>query len=243
MYRVTPQDEADLKAYREANPEFAAWVDALQTRAAATEAAEHEVLPEPDAGVALDLVPYVHGYYNNQNTGGNACGQAAIATILDYHNYNPYNLPKPVYDSADGKYHFDNDAIINRIRAQFGPDIVAGLLGTSGGRIADALRAYGMRATCSYSGAATAGWDRIWASVKNWVSANHPVICIIDCGKIGGTPFTAHWAVVYNISGGRVHFANWGSPSSSLTEAEFTAAWHCWFLPPGFNHCTIFPQR
>ena len=45
----------------------------------------------------------------------------------------------------------------------------------------------------------------------------------------------------YKYTGGRVYLGNMGgSWNSSPTANQFLNAWHCWFLPYGFNHCAVY---
>lgn len=186
-------------------------------------------------------IDYLHSYYSSRPyVDWNKCGQAAVATLLDYHGLNPYGLEKPVYDARDGRYHWDDGEIVDRIKADFPPDYFLGLFGTSGGRIRDALVSGGLEAESVSSRDDSAG-RRIWEEVKRSVSAGLPVIVIMDRGKLGGRPFAAHWGVVYRVENSTVRLANCKN-CDTVPEARFLRAFHCGFMPPKFNHCAVFSR-
>ena len=167
----------------------------------------------------------------------NRCGQAAVATMLDYHGLDPYGLPKPVYDALDCRYHWDDGEIIDSIKEEFPPDHVLGLFGTTAGRIRDALASAGLEAHTASSRRVSEG-RRIWEDVKRSAAAGLPVIVIMDVGKLGGRPFTAHWGVLYKVEHSTVHLANTGM--SRVPEELFLRAFRCRFMLPTFNHCAVF---
>src|SRR5215207_7684167 len=60
-------------------------------------------------------IDYLHSYHSSRpRVDWNRCGQAAVATLLDYHGLNPYGLNKPIYDENDGHRHWANGEIIDR---------------------------------------------------------------------------------------------------------------------------------
>jgi len=186
------------------------------------------------------VINYLHCYVNDRpDTDWNTCGQAAIATISDYWGRNPYGLWQVEYDWHNGRWYWDDGQAIDAIRNHgFGPDVVFGW-GTTGGRIADALRSYGCSASVGYSGFASWGWQGLWSSLQNYVYWNHPVPVMIDLGAIGGSTWGVHWAICYKVDGGRVYLGNCPWNPNPLIN-DFLNAWHCWFLPYGFNHCAVF---
>ncbi len=162
--------------------------------------------------------------------------------MLDYHGLDPYGLPKPVYDERDGRYHWDDGEIIDSIKEEFPPDHALGLFGTTAGRIRDALASAGLEAHTASSPRVREG-RRIWEDVKRSASAGLPVIVIMDMGKLGGRPFTAHWGVLYRVQHSTVHLANTGM--SRVPEELFLGAFRCRFMLPAFHHCAVFcrPRR
>lgn len=184
---------------------------------------------------------YVHSYYSSRPyVDWNKCGQAAVATLLDYHRLDPYGLEKSVYDARDGRYHWDDGEVIDRITADFPPDYFLGLFGTSGRRIRDALVSGGLEAESVSSRDAREG-RRIWEKVKRSANEGLPATVIMDRGKLGGRPFTAHWGVVYGVEDSTVHLANCKG-LNTVPEARFLRAFRCGFMPPGFNHCAVFSR-
>jgi hypothetical protein len=172
----------------------------------------------------------------------NRCGQAAVATVLDYHGLDPYGLPKPVYDERDCRYHWDDGEIIDRIKEEFPPDHALGLFGTTAGRIRDTLASAGLEAHTASSRRVREG-RRIWEDAKRSAAAGLPVIVIMAMGKLGGRPFTAHWGVLYRVHNSTVHLANTGM--SRVPEELFLHAFRCRSMLPTFNHCAVFcrPHR
>jgi hypothetical protein len=111
----------------------------------------------------------------------NKCGQAAVATILDYYGLDPYELERPVYDAHDGGYHWRDDRIIDRIKERF-----------PGAQISRALAHAGLETRVAHSTDVGVGRE-IWEGVKRLANAGYPVVVILDRGMLGGCPFTAHW--------------------------------------------------
>ncbi|MEV0385560.1 hypothetical protein [Nonomuraea sp. NPDC050643] len=192
------------------------------------------------AAVAGMQLTVLHAYRNNRPQDWNTCGQAAIATVLDFHGRDPFGLPRPRL-GVDGKQHWDDGEIIDALQnAGYRPDVVFGL-GSTGGLIRDALLANGLSAGVGWSGAFSGGWQDQWRTLQAYVALGRPVPVCVDLGVFGGSYFTAHWAVAYRIENDTVHLANcpW---APQVPVARFLQAWHCWFLPIGFNHCGVYAQ-
>ncbi len=188
-------------------------------------------------------IDYLHSYHSSRpRVAWNRCGQAAVATVLDYHGLNPFGLKKPLYDTKDGRYHWDDGQIIDRITENFPPDNLFGLFGTSAGQLVRALTSAGLEAGAASSPETDKG-QTIWEEVKRSVGAGLPVIVIMDRRKLGGLrPFAAHWGVVYKVANSTVYLANTKN-ISRVAEARFMRAFHCRFMPAQFNHCAVFSWR
>jgi hypothetical protein len=186
------------------------------------------------------MIDYLHCYANYRpNVDWNTCGQAAIATITDYWGRNPYGLGRPDYDWHNNRWYWDDGQAIDAIKnGGYGPDVVFGW-GTTGGRIRDALQSYGLNASVGYSGFFSWGWENLWASLQNYVYWNRPVPVMIDLGAIGGPAWGVHWAIAYKVAGNQVYLGNCPWNSHPWVN-DFLNAWHCWFLPYGFNHCGVY---
>lgn len=92
---------------------------------------EPDVPDDPDPNPPGPARPPISNFYAYTGVGWNTCGQAAIASMLDYLGKDPFGLPRVVRGS-DGRMHWDNRAIINALQsAGFGPDVVFGF-GTTG---------------------------------------------------------------------------------------------------------------
>lgn len=184
---------------------------------------------------------YLHSYHSSRPwVDWNRCGQAAVATIYDYYGSNPYGLEKPVYDAKDDSYHWEDGKIIDRIKEDFPPNHAFGLLGTSAQQIARALEfgALETRIACSRD---TVEGRKIWEDVKRYANDGHPVIVIMDRGKLGGRPFAAHWGVVHSAAECEIRLANTKNVAK-VRESVFLRAFACRFMPSAFNHCAIFSR-
>jgi len=121
-----------------------------------------------------------HAYGNSRpDVDWNTCGQAAIASMLDHLGRDPFGLPR-VRRGIDGRMHWDDGAVIDAlINAGFGPDVAFGF-GTTGGRIRDALFAYGCnQAYEEHSGLFSAGWQGLWERLKVFLrDLKTPVQCL-----------------------------------------------------------------
>ena len=183
----------------------------------------------------------MHPYYSSRpRVDWNRCGQAAVAAVLDHHGLNPYGLKKPAYDESDGRHHWEDGEVIDRISEEFPPDHLFGLLGTTPDQLARALEFGGLEA--SWASSRAEDHERaIWETVKRSVAAGLPVMVIMDSGKLGGRPLAAHWGVVYRIEDPTVYLANTRNVATVL-EARFLRTFKCWFMPPRFNHCAVFAR-
>ncbi|GAA3573394.1 hypothetical protein GCM10022419_062950 [Nonomuraea rosea] len=162
------------------------------------------------------------------------------STILDFHGLDPFSLARPRL-GVDGKQHWDDGEIIDALIANgHGPDVLFGL-GSTGGGIVNALTAYGLNAEAGWSGAFSGGWQDQWRTLLSYVELGRPVPVCLDLGAIGGGWYTAHWAVAYRIENDTVFLGNcpW---MPQVPVAQFLHAWHCWFLPFGFNHLGVYAR-
>jgi hypothetical protein len=184
----------------------------------------------------------LHSYHSSRPwVDWNRCGQAAVATLLDYHRLDPYGLKKPIFDERDGRHHWVDGEIIDRICEEFPPNHLFGLLGTTPDQLAKALLFAGLEASWAASRDAGEGRQKIWEEVERSVEANLPAIVIMDNGTLGGRPLAAHWGVVYRIEDSIVHLAN-TKDITTVPEARFLRAFKCWFMPPRFHHCAVFAR-
>jgi hypothetical protein len=180
-----------------------------------------------------------HAYCNcRANVDWNTCGQAATASLTDFHHKDPYSLPRP------GGF-WDDGTVIDAIKnGGFGPDVVFGW-GTTPDRIRDALRSYGLNAQSGHSGLFFSDWPTQWNSLLFSVYYyRQPAAVLVDIGMLGGPAFGAHWPIAwrmdYTPSGMRVHLANMGSWVSQPMQDQFLQAWQCRQLPYGFNHAAVY---
>jgi hypothetical protein len=184
---------------------------------------------------------YVHSYYSSRSlVDWNRCGQAAVATMFDFHGLDPYGLDRPIFDRRDNRYHWRDGEVIDRINESHPPDHFAGLFGTTPRQLSMALESGGLKARISSSPNPERG-RVLWEEAKRSMASGSPVIVILDRHKIGGRPFAAHWAVAYRVEDTTVHLAN-TSGVETASEASFLRAFRCRFMPKPFNHCAILPS-
>jgi hypothetical protein len=232
----------DVAAIDPASREFVAWSRSqrLTGRDLAVELESQVVCPPPSGdGRTIGTLYAYRNATGDPDRDWNTAGTAAIATIADFHDRDPYRLPRPVR-GPDGRVHWDTAAVVDAIvAAGYGPDVVFGW-GTTGGRITDALRSYGLTADVGYSGLFAAGWERQWRVLRAYLERGLPVPVLVDLGAFpGGRWYAPHWAIAYARVDGVVRLANcrW---ARSADDATFLRAWHCWYLPYGFNHCAVY---
>jgi hypothetical protein len=189
-------------------------------------------------GVTQPLQSF-YAYANSRNPQDwNTCGQAAIASITDFHYKNPYSLPR----SWDG--HWDEGAIVDAIIAGgFGPDVIFGW-GTTPGRISSALSSYGLNARTGCSGFLFDDWQGQWNSLLECVyHMATPTPVLVDLGLLGGPAWTCHWPIAwrmdYTSTGMLIYLANcpW---APQVSESQFLDAWACRQLPIGLNHAGVY---
>jgi hypothetical protein len=224
----------------------ATYKDWVQT-APQESSANQQVVPQ-DAPTARTLLAtsaqlsYIHAYINYRpKVDWNTCGQAAMGTLLDFHNLDPYHLARTVVDGQDNQNHWFDGDIIDALKADgLDSDNPFGL-GMTVFRVRDGLRKWGLRADAAYSGFLYQGWQSLWDSLQQYVAAGIPVPVLIHLGDIGGPMFTAHWPIVYRIDGGMVYLGNCGWAPQVAVD-QFLVAWQCRFLPYTYNHCGVFVQ-
>jgi hypothetical protein len=184
----------------------------------------------------------LHSYHSSRpRVDWNRCGQAAVATLLDYHGLDPYGLKKPNYDEIDGRLHWVDGEIIDRICEDFPPNNVFGVFGTTPAQLAKALRFAGLEASWAASMNRGKGRQKVWEEVKRSVEAGLPVIVSMDMGKLGDPHLRTHWGVIYRIDDSYVYLAN-AKNLTMVPEARFLRAFECWFMLPRFHHCAVFAR-
>ena len=163
-----------------------------------------------------------------------------MATVLDYHRLDPYGLNKPIYDENDGHRHWADGEIIDRICADFPPDHLFGLFGTTPGQLGKVLRSAGLEVSWAASTNIGKGRQQIWEEVKRSVRS-----------KLARHSLYGHeqaWRSSLECPLGRdlpsreipyVHLANTKN-IAMVPKARFLRAFECWFMLPRFHHCAVF---
>jgi hypothetical protein len=185
----------------------------------------------------------LYAYSNSRaNVDWNTCGQAAIATVLDFHGADPFGLPR----SSNG--HWNSGQVIDALKHDGqGPDVVFGW-GTTPWRIEGALQRYGLSAVevapnplgnARCREAAAKSRSQLFLDLEAYLATDRPAPVLVDLGAMGGSYYTAHWPVAYKVENGKVFLGNcpW-NPSPTVN--QFISAWHAWFLPLGMNWATVY---
>lgn len=197
-------------------------------------AAKEEISKGGRAGLS-----YYYGYDNYSQSESNTCGQAVIASAVDFYGLNPYNLQKN-YKGPEGRLHFVPDEILGNIYQNFGPTLN---LVTFRETIRIALANYGLKSDEAYAGVIDNG-ENAKADLKSWIAKYQlPVIVLLDQGsKMFGSNisnYTPHWCTVFAYDDNNVYIGTWGGEVITANWQDFMDAWHCWFLPYPNNYYMI----
>ena len=182
----------------------------------------------------------IRSYHAHRRQDWNRCGQAAVASLLDYHALGPFGDEEPAGRSVRGRRQWEAGEVIDLITESFPPDHFFGLFGTTAARIVAALRGYGLEAYAARSRGDAEGRNT-WSAVKRSVAEGLPVIVLLDVGKLGGRSFSAHWAVVYRVEDSLVHLANCRR-APVIPEDRFLRAFRCRLMLDGFDCCAVFAR-
>lgn len=203
--------------------------------------------PEPEAGDAFQAqgglvgLPHFFGYNNYAIQEWNTCGQAVIASFVNWTGKNPYKLQKK-WRGPDGNTHYDPTELIGRVFKDFGPNWPWMNGVTVRETIMGAFNQYGIKNSEWFPGAFSNG-DDARAQLTDWIAKyKKPVIVLVDTGKPifggSGANFGLHWCTVYAYDDHGVRIATWDK-SYTVPWKPFMEAWHCWFLPYPNNFYAI----
>lgn len=178
---------------------------------------------------------------------GASCGQAGVASMLDYWDVNPYRLPRvPTKLARDGRLHFP-DELTGRVLADYPPANVFGIRFTVRETIIGALRKNGFTVDESYAefnGDGSFERDHL----VEWLTKHPkiPLICLLGLADAetnrDGWYESLHWGLIHAVSATTVWMASWHKVVP-YTWAQFMAAWHCRLLPYPNNYYAIHAWR
>lgn len=132
----------------------------------------------------------------------NACGQAAIATVLTGLGVSPED---------------PTDAVMQEVYDRFPPDILWGRFGTSFKQVERALAAHSITAT----------WLEGEAQLVTALARGHLAVVMLDVGATqneGFGPIGGHWVVIYAMDQEHVYVSNWPY-DGRCTWRSFRRAW------------------
>jgi len=130
---------------------------------------------------------------------------------------------------AHGWARTSDTAAIDTVCATHAPDMPFAL-GTTVWRLVAALRGHGLDAGFVHGRDAEPALREALAR-----GAWAPVL--LDDGRLGGRPFSAHWAVAMSADANGVRLGN--CRRGRLDWPRFRAVWACWFLPPPHRRCAV----
>ena len=159
-------------------------------------------------------------FVNRAARHANACGQAAVASVLAQWRIGPF---------THAWARASDDAAIDTVSETHAPDMPFGL-GTTMWRIGAALRSHGLAAEF-VSGRGAESALRAQLAMGRWA----PVL--VDDGLLGGRAFSAHWAVAISADDEGIDLGNCRRPW--LGWESFRLAWACRVLPPPHRRCAI----
>lgn len=169
----------------------------------------------------------LYSYDNLASQEGETCGQAAIATMLDYFDRSPFKL-KRVVPGQDGRLHYDNTAFVGAITHRYPPTNYVAFKASPPELIVEALNGFGLHATRVLPPDGQAGdWAR--RELETWLArARHPLLALIDMQKwMPQAPwYSMHWAVIYACGPKGVSVASWHE-NHQIDWSVFMSAWHC----------------
>jgi hypothetical protein len=123
--------------------------------------------------------------YSNRN-----CGQAAMATVLNYHQNKIYKNKKTLPQDLERVYP---------------PDVLFGAGGTSNFRMQSMGNNYGLSTYQCFG----------QSDMEKWVRAGYPCCLLVDCGKAGwknsdgSEKWGLHWSVCYAYDRNNYWLTNW----------------------------------
>lgn len=192
--------------------------------------------PFPD-GLGL---AYFHSYDNHPERADNTCGQAVIASILDYLNLVPFAIERTELSHHDNELHYDSRALLDFIIHEHGPNWPVMNSGvTLRKTITRALGCYSVKFEEIVKPPLTPRKVPHERLIRFLSSGKGPVIILLDAHKLGWGPrFSLHWAIAIGYNSEHVRIASWGK-TYRIPWDLFMKAWRCWFLTYPYNYYQI----
>lgn len=187
-------------------------------------------------------VRYIHEFVNTLGIGhDNDCGQAAIATMMQFWNKNTHeDLSYNCYDSNDRRYYPGNNEMVNSVWKEYPADAPFKWW-TWKEQVANGLKGFGLsNVGVGYACFASNGQDA-WNNVYEWLKAGYPVVVLIDWGPLTGDNWLFHYSVLHYFDGERVYLTNMGG-YNVLEWKLFMSSWWCRGLPYPNNFVYIVGQ-
>lgn len=156
----------------------------------------------------------------------NFCGQAAVASVLEYYGrVGAYRSPQHLIDA---------------VCMRWPPDNFGGALGTSSNQLIRALEAHGLNAVAMslepwfpggfINPANQVAWHPYRDMVERHVNRGHLAICLVKTTKVGGQSWGLHWCVFAEIVASSLRVCNafdatGGYADRIMSTKDFHEAW------------------
>lgn len=185
-------------------------------------------------------LPYFFNYDNFSKQASNTCGQAVIASLLDFLDKNPFELSRDFHSPIDDRHHYAPDEVLTKVVERFGPNwpIKGGM--TVRKQIKRALTAFGIEFTEIKHPFLTPPKEAINRLICHVSSQQMPAIVLLDAHQLDkkASRFTLHWAIVYAFDTRHVHIATWGK-NIAVTWQTFIKSWRCKWITYPYNYYQI----
>lgn len=197
---------------------------------------------------------YTHTNHQEEDKKGHTCGHAAIASILDFFDRNPWRLKRTERGQEaadDGRLHFP-DILVDQIYRSYPPKDWYFLKFCSREKIIDALRDAGLVTNDSFKGAFEKSGFYI-ENLKIWIAKyKMPVIVLLDCHNL--SPYVDglkegwhryHWGIIFGFNADYVLMGSW-KRVYKIPWSGFIHSWACGALPWDHQFYAIYsyvPKR
>ncbi len=190
----------------------------------------------PPGPAPSPLAQSFYSYSNLKTQENETCGQAALATLLDYFGLNPFNLPR--LRGQDGRPHFENETFVGALVRRYPPAKILSFRCTTPEQIENALLECGLHCERSAPDAYSDGQESR-AELTDWIRKHRlPVLTLLDMPKLWPEhykAYTLHWGVIYSVGASGVAMASWHQ-NWAIEWPRFMASWHCGGLWAGLNY-------
>lgn len=170
----------------------------------------------------------------------NTCGIAAICSVVDFYDLNPFGLKRTV-KGPDNRLHYNNQEFLSKMLSLFPLTTVFNLKFTKGEQILQALRYFGIRCEEAYPEAFSNGEDVKINLINYLQQKKRPIIALLDLKDMALTSenWQLHWGILFNCGNSGISMASWHEVYR-ISWDNFMHGWHCKNLPYPNNFYHIY---